>query len=131
MNNIFDLQEYVNRCLPCLGLTQWKVDVSKHPADEDTWADIEVSDNLWNATLRVSSDFWSLPWEEKRRIVAHELLHVHYAGPERAMESLEGVLGTEAYSLLSNVYEKEIERAADALSTYVARLLPPVDVHSS
>jgi hypothetical protein len=131
MYSIQELQTYVNRCLPIFGLTQWKVEVSKHPTEEDNWADIEVSDNLWNATLRVSSDFWGLDSDEKRRIVAHELLHVHYSGPERTVESLNGVLGTEAYSLLSTVFEKEIERAADALSTVVARLLPPVDVHSS
>jgi hypothetical protein len=126
-----ELQAYVNRCLPVFGLPQWRVEVSKHPTEEDNWADIEVSDNLWTATLRVSSDFWSLDPEEKRRIVAHELLHVHYAGPERTLESLSGVLGTEAYALLSAIYEKEIERSADALSTVVSRLLPPVDVHSS
>jgi hypothetical protein len=131
MNTTQDLQTYINRCLTVFGLTQWKVDVSKHPTEEDNWADIEVSDNLWTATLRVSSDFWTLDPEEKRRIVAHELLHVHYAGPERTLESLDGVLGTEAYALLSAIYEKEIERAADALSTVVSRLLPPVDVHSS
>jgi hypothetical protein len=131
MYNTQELQAYVNRCLPLFGLTNWKVDVSRHPTEEDNWADIEVSDNLWSATLRVSSDFWTLDAEEKRRIVAHELLHVHYAGPERAVESLSGVLGTESYALLSAIFEKEIERSADGLSTVVARLLPPVDVHSS
>lgn len=131
MYNVQELQSYINKALPAFGLTQWKVDVSKHPTEEDNWADIEVSDNLWVATLRVSSDFWTLDPEEKRRIIAHELLHVHYAGAERAVEALDGVIGTESYAILSNIYEREIERAADALSTVVARLLPPVDVHSS
>lgn len=131
MYSIQELQNYVNRCVPLFGLSQWKVEVSKHPTEEDNWADIEVSDNLWTATLRVSGDFWTLDGEEKRRIIAHELLHVHYAGPERAVESLSGVLGAEAYALLTAIFEREIERSADALSTVVARLLPPVDVHSS
>lgn len=131
MNNVHDLQNYVNKCLPVFGLTQWKVEVSKHPTEEDNWADIEVSDNLWSATLRVSSDFWGLDVDEKRRIVAHELLHVHYSGAERAIESLDGVIGTESYAILSNIYEREVERAADALSIVVAKILPPVDVHSS
>jgi hypothetical protein len=124
MDTLEELQNYVSRCLPMVGLTQWVVKVSKHPTEEDNWADIEVSDNLWNATLRVSSDFWTLPFEEKRRIVAHELLHVHYAGPERAIECLNGVIGTEAYALLSNIYEVEIERAADHLSNVLAKVLP-------
>lgn len=131
MNGVSELQEYVNRCLPLFGLAQWTVTVSKHPTEEDNWADIEVSENLWNATLRVSSDFWGLDSNEKRRIVAHELLHVHYAGAEGAIEALNGVIGTEAFAILSNVYEREVERAADALSTVVAKLLPHVSEHSS
>lgn len=127
MRSISELQEYVNRASGILGLAHWKVEVSKHPCEEDSWADIEVSDNLWTATLRVSAEFWTLDNSEKRRVIAHELLHVHYAGAERAIESLEGVLGREGYEIISNVFNVEVERAADALSTPVSRLLPPID----
>lgn len=127
MRSISELQDYVNRASGILGLAHWKVEVSKHPCEEDSWADIEVSDNLWTATLRVSSEFWTLDNAEKRRVIAHELLHVHYAGAERAIESLEGVLGREGYEIISNVFNVEVERAADALSTPVSRLLPPID----
>lgn len=127
MRSISELQDYVNRASGILGLAHWKVEVSKHPCEEDSWADIEVSDNLWTATLRVSSEFWTLDNSEKRRVIAHELLHVHYAGAERAIESLEGVLGREGYEIISNVFNVEVERAADALSTPVSRLLPPID----
>lgn len=127
MRSISELQDYVNKASGILGLAHWKVEVSKHPCEEDSWADIEVSDNLWTATLRVSSEFWTLDNAEKRRVIAHELLHVHYAGAERAIESLEGVLGREGYEIISNVFNVEVERAADALSTPVSRLLPPID----
>lgn len=127
MRSISELQDYVNKASTILGLAHWKVEVSKHPCEEDSWADIEVSDNLWTATLRVSSEFWTLDNFEKRRVIAHELLHVHYAGAERAIESLEGVLGREGYEIISNVFNVEVERAADALSTPVSRLLPSID----
>lgn len=127
MRSIAELQEYVNRCASILGLGHWKVEVSKHPCEEDSWADIEVSQNLWNATMRVSAEFWGLDNYEKRRVVAHELLHVHYAGAERALEALDGVIGREAYEIISNVFDIEVERAADALSNPVAKLLPAVD----
>ena len=127
MRSIFDVQEYVNRAATALGLSHWKVEVSKHPCEEDSWADIEVSQNLWNATLRVSAEFWGLDPQEKRRVIAHELLHVHYAGAERAIEALDGVIGKEAYEILSNIFNFEVERAADALSTPVSKLLPPID----
>lgn len=127
MRSISELQDYVTRCAAILGLAHWKVEVSKHPCDEDSWADIEVSQNLWTATMRVSSGFWALESNEKRRVIGHELLHVHYAGAERAVESLEGVLGREGYEIILNVFNVEVERAADALSTPVSRLLPPID----
>ena len=127
MRGIQDLQDYVNKASAILGLSHWKVEVSKNPCEEDSWADIEVSENLWNAKMRVSSEFWTLDNAEKRRVIAHELLHVHYAGAERAIESLEGVLGREGYEIISNVFNVEVERAADALSTPVSRLLPPID----
>lgn len=127
MRGISDVQDYVNRAAAVLGLSHWKIEVSKHPCDEDSWADIEVSDNLWNATLRVSAEFWSLDNQEKRRVIAHELLHVHYAGAERAIQALDGVIGKEAYEILANIFDVEVERAADALSTPVSRLLPVID----
>ena len=127
MRGISDVQEYVNRSAAIIGLAHWKIEVSKHPCEEDSWADIEVSQNLWNATLRVSAEFWGLDPQEKRRVIAHELLHVHYAGAERAIEALDGVIGKEAYEILANVFNVEVERAADALSTPVSKLLPPID----
>ena len=127
MRGISDVQEYVNRAAAIIGLAHWKIEVSKHPCEEDSWADIEVSQNLWNATLRVSAEFWGLDNQEKRRVIAHELLHIHYAGAERAIEALDGVIGKEAYEILANVFNVEVERAADALSTPVSKLLPPID----
>ena len=127
MRGISDVQEYVNRSAAIIGLAHWKIEVSKHPCEEDSWADIEVSQNLWNATLRVSAEFWGLDNQEKRRVIAHELLHIHYSGAERAIEALDGVIGKEAYEILANVFNVEVERAADALSTPVSKLLPPID----
>ena len=127
MRGISDVQDYVNRAAAIIGLAHWKIEVSKHPCEEDSWADIEVSQNLWNATLRVSAEFWGLDNQEKRRVIAHELLHIHYAGAERAIEALDGVIGKEAYEILANVFNVEVERAADALSTPVSKLLPPID----
>ena len=127
MRGISDVQDYVNRAAAIIGLAHWKIEVSKHPCEEDSWADIEVSQNLWNATLRVSAEFWGLDNQEKRRVIAHELLHIHYAGAERAIEALDGVIGKEAYEILANVFNVEVERAADALSTPVSKLLPLID----
>jgi hypothetical protein len=126
MQTVAELQDYINKSLLVFNLPQWTVTVSKHPTEEDNWADIEVSENLYSAKLRVSSDFWNASELEKRRVIAHELMHIHYAGVERAINSLEGILGSEGYGILENIYENEIERAADALSYAVASILPPI-----
>ena len=69
MRSISELQDYVNKASAILGLSHWKVEVSKNPCEEDSWADIEVSENLWNAKMRVSSEFWTLDNAEKRRVI--------------------------------------------------------------
>ena len=59
--------------------------------------------------------------------MAHELLHLHYAGVERIINHLEPVLGGQAHELLSKFWDIEVERAADALSGPVGGLLPTPD----
>jgi len=118
------LQLYVDVCKTRVGLAHWKIDVDKGTADDDCWADIEVSENLWEATLRVSADFFEQTQVEQRRVIAHELIHVHYAGVERAVDTLNGVLGQEGFAIFEKLFDVETERGADSLSRVVAITLP-------
>jgi len=117
-------QRYVDAAKEILNLSQWEIKVKDFPAAEDAYADIEAHDVLWHAKLRLSEDFWKEAPAEQRRIIAHELLHLHYAGVERLVGSAESVMGSAAYDLYSTVWDIEIERAADALSGPVGGLLP-------
>lgn len=117
-------QRYVDAVKEILNLTQWDIKVKDYPAAEDAYADIEAHDVLWHAKLRLSEDFWKESPSEQRKIIAHEMLHLHYAGVERLVNSTEATLGNAAYDLFSKVWEIEIERAADALSGPVGGLLP-------
>lgn len=116
--------EYVNRCARLMGLAHWELTVSKEAASEDAWADIEVSQNLYKATIRFSPELWKEKATEIRRVVAHELIHCHYAGVERLVETLEKPLGSAAFEILAHVWDVESERGADSLSTVVAQILP-------
>jgi len=118
------LQWYVDICKTRLGLSHWKVEVDKDTSDDDAWADIEVSDNLWEATLRVSADFFDQTQLEQRRVIAHELIHIHYAGVERAVNMLNGVLGSEGFAIFEKLFDVETERGADSLSKVLAPILP-------
>lgn len=117
-------QRYVEEARDILGLSAWEIKVVDYPSAEDALADIEPHDYLWHAKLRLSDQFWSEKPDEQAKIIAHELLHLNYAGAERVVNSLEGVLGVSAFEILSKVWEVEIERAADALSGPVGGLLP-------
>ena len=105
-------------------LTQWTLKVSNDIPSDDSWADIEVSENLGEASIRLSNDFFKETPESQRRILAHELMHVHHAALERLLGTLEGVLGSQAYEVLDKVWDTEGERVAEALSFVVAERLP-------
>jgi hypothetical protein len=108
-------------------LKQWTLKVSADIPADDSWADVEVSDNLWEASVRLSGDFFKETPESQRRILAHELMHVHNASLERLIGTLSGVLGSQAYELLEKVWDTEGERVAEALSFVVAEVLPLPD----
>lgn len=115
---------YLNAHRDVMHLKQWTLKVSADIPSDDSWADIEVSDNLWEATVRISGDFFKETPESQRRILAHELMHVHHAALERLLGTLEGVLGSQAYEVLDKVWDTESERVAEALSFVVAERLP-------
>ena len=118
---------YVDAALSVLNLKQWEVKISDLLPPDDSYADVEVSTNLWQATIRLSEDFWKEKAESQRRILAHEMIHMHYAGVERLLETLEASVGSMVYSIVSNIWDIETERGADALSVPLAELLPLPD----
>lgn len=118
---------YLNANRDVMHLKQWTLKVNNDIPADDSWADVEVSENLWEASVRLSGDFFKETPESQRRILAHELMHVHNAALERLMGTLSGVLGSQAYELLEKVWDTEGERVAEALSFVVAEVLPLPD----
>lgn len=118
---------YLNANRDVMHLKQWTLKVSNDIPSDDSWADIEVSDNLWEATVRISGDFFKETPDSQRRILAHELMHVHLAALERLMGTMEGVLGSQAYEVVDKLWDTEGERVAEALSFVVAGVLPLPD----
>lgn len=107
-----------------MNLRQWNIKVADDLPPDDSWADVEVSQNLWSATIRLSNDFFKESPEHQREILAHELSHVHYASLERLVETLEKILGDQAYRILESLWDIESERAADSIAVPLGRLLP-------
>jgi hypothetical protein len=118
------LNDYLTRAKSILNLSHWEIKISTDSPPDDAWADVEVSQNLYAATIRFSPTLWKEKPEEIRRVIAHELIHCHYAGVERLVETLEKTLGSQTYEIVSSIWDVESERGADSLSTVVAELLP-------
>ena len=118
------IRDYLDRAKRILNLSHWEIKISSDPPPDDAWADVEVSQNLYAATIRFSPGLWKEKPEEIRRVIAHELIHCHYAGVERLVETLEKSLGSQAYEIVASIWDVESERGADSLSTAVAELLP-------
>lgn len=115
---------YLNAQRATMRLSDWELKVSSDLPPDDAWADIEVSDNLWVATIRLSNDFFKLKPAEQRRVLAHELMHVHHHALDRLVAHLEGILGGEAFSLFDSQFDTEGERVCEALSFIVADRMP-------
>lgn len=118
------VSDYLDRAKRILNLSHWEIKISADPPPDDAWADVEVSQNLYAATIRFSRSLWKEKPEEIRRVIAHELIHCHYAGVERLVEVVQESLGTAAGEIVEKIWDVESERGADSLSTAVAELLP-------
>jgi hypothetical protein len=115
---------YLNANRVIMRLTEWELKASDDLPPDDAWADIEVSANLWVATIRLSNDFFKLKPREQRRVLAHELMHVHHHALDRMVAHLDGILGGEAFTLFDSQFDTESERVCEALSFIVAERLP-------
>jgi len=118
------LKSYLDEAKNILNLGHWEIKISTDSPPDDSWADVEVSQNLYVATIRFSKGLWKEKPEEIRRVIAHELIHCHYAGVERLVEVIQDALGTAAGEIVEKIWDVESERGADSLSTAVAELLP-------
>lgn len=118
------LERYISDAQQIMNLGQWKIELSETPCEEDALAEIEVSDNLWQAKIRVAHGFFKEKPDEQRDTIVHELLHVHTAGIERSRDRMEKTLGELAWSVFQAAMDNEVERAVDAIAKIVSPTVP-------
>ena len=121
------LEAYVASLMPLLKLGSWRVTILTDVAPEDRYADIEPNEQAQTANLRVGNLFWPQKAEEKRLTVVHELLHLHLCRLDQAVDRLEPVLGSAAWTPWAGVYEDAYERATDAIAELLAPIVPLPD----
>lgn len=118
------LEAFVASAMPILNLANWKVTILTDVAPEDRYADIEPNEQAQTANLRVGNQFWSQKPEDQRLTIVHELIHLHLCRLDQAVDRLEPVLGSAAWTPWAGVYEDAYERATDAIAELVVPLVP-------
>lgn len=115
------ISDWVQDALPELGLSDWRVIVSKAPSDQDAWAEISPHSQAQEAELFVGWDLGKQTPEKIREVLTHELVHLITCRSDRAVETLEEPLGKLAWAVFEPQFEDASERAVD----HIARLLAP------
>jgi hypothetical protein len=115
------VSQWVEEALPVLGLTGWRVIVSKAPSSQDAWAEIEPHSQSQEAELFVAWDLGKQAPEKVREVLTHELVHLITARSDRMVDALEDSLGKLAWSVFEPQWEDATERTVD----HIARLLAP------
>jgi hypothetical protein len=118
------LEAFVASAMPILNLANWKVTILTDVAPEDRYADIEPNEQAQTANLRVGNLFWAQKPEDQRLTIVHELIHLHLCRLDQAVDRLEPVLGSAAWTPWAGVYEDAYERATDAIAELLVPLVP-------
>lgn len=118
------LEAFVASAMPILNLASWKVTILTDVAPEDRYADIEPNEQAQTANLRVGNLFWAQKPEDQRLTIVHELIHLHLCRLDQAVDRLEPVLGSAAWTPWAGVYEDAYERATDAIAELLVPLVP-------
>jgi hypothetical protein len=71
-----------------MGLVGWKFTIKPAEAASDSWAEVEVVYGRKQATIFLSDAWDSLPVEEQKQVLVHELAHVHLAAYTQLVNDL-------------------------------------------
>lgn len=130
------LVAYVRRLKAELHLQAWHVRIVwEYPntddgAGGDVQAETEPMGARWLAELRLGEGFWRLDRAGVRRVLTHELLHLHHADLFRLVDADEAEpilrqgLGAVAFGMFSGNVKRELELMVDQLTAIVEPAMP-------
>lgn len=106
------------------GLTGWEIALS-HDADDHNAAQVACVYGRRIALLALSPDFATFPPEEQRRVILHELTHVHLDQVTTLVhDALPGLLGQPAFDAFIAGYRQAMEHSTDAIAAAIADKFP-------
>lgn len=121
-----DLLAYVENLKLLNGLSQWIIEIDwTEPADEGADAMIDSTEGRYIAVMWLRKDFAKLERSEIRRILLHEVMHLHFAQLRHTVRSsAEVVLNKDAAEMMKNSAHLAEEYAVDSMSAALAELMP-------
>ena len=123
------LVHYARAIADEMGLRDYEVAVSEEPPlVPRVRATVKVHPDRKIVRLAFCDGFQSLPEDEQRHVVCHELAHVHLArAAEVLLEAVAEEIGGSARRILEFQVRREIETATEAVACFHAQYLPMID----
>jgi hypothetical protein len=123
-----NISQYVGKMAATLGLVHWKLKLADEFCEEDgnpdALATLQVMPGRHYGLIRLSKDFNTFPYDEKKQALIHELVHCHQ---QRLLlwadDTLREALGSVAHEILWAAYRDNFEHMVDDLSVVLARLV--------
>ena len=120
------IDAYLRNAALALGLGSWSLSLSKGvPTGKTSTAETFIRDDADEAIVAVSDTFFDWPEPYRRKVLVHELLHLHlHELTKYARDAVEGDLGQTAERIFAMSLSSFEERAVDRLAVAIAPLLP-------
>lgn len=116
-----DVQALLDKWIPRLGLTEWKIIAVIEDSDPSEYAHLGRLPDMYRAKITINRSFYTgksmIDVPHLERTIVHELMHIcigHYAGSVE--DTLSNVVGGREGSALVQRYRDEEERFVDRLS---------------
>jgi hypothetical protein len=105
------LAGYVNDLATRMGLGSWVVTISTGVTDEeDAYAETTIWRERFQGDIILNEKWTPASRSELREIVVHELLHLHFADLDHALQSTSPLLGLMAFTPISDRYRTDREK---------------------
>lgn len=107
-----------------LGLKDWRFIVSDEDAPDDAYAMIDTTYGRKVAVIKVCKEFESEPDWKQRECLIHELIHCHFDGMDRIVDTISDQLHRDVWSVFYASFRREVEIGTDAIALAIAAHFP-------
>lgn len=106
-----------------LGIGLWSIRIMEEPCADDCHASVKVIEGRYVAEISLSKDWSSLPKEEKKLTIIHEMCHLLHFRIDHAFESARQFMHDYEYDIVEAQYRHEMELLVDRLAMVIQGFL--------